>query len=271
MNPVSLGEQPLDLSELVALSRSGSRLSLAAETLEKVRRSRRVVEQAVASGEAIYGVNTGFGKLAGLRIEADDLGQLQRNLLLSHATGVGASLPGDWQVAETNGAGTMARWAVVEAAGGESGRALSLEATINRGRTYNLVLLAETYPADLTLGVRVRADSGAEDQGGGLVWRAVDADNYYICRWNPLEDNLRAYKVVGGRRTQLLSADVSADPDGWHRLQVAMTGPRMEVWLDDVLLLSGQDDTFMDGGRVGLWTKADAATSFDNLVIGWGK
>ena len=95
MDPVSLGELPLDLSELVALSRPGSRLSLTGETLDNVRRSRRVVEQAVASGEAIYGVNTGFGKLAGVRIETDDLGQLQRNLLLSHATGVGASLPAD--------------------------------------------------------------------------------------------------------------------------------------------------------------------------------
>lgn len=181
------------------------------------------------------------------------------------------SLPQGWQIAETNGAGTLARWAVVEAGGGGSGRVLCLEATSNRGRTYNLALHAETYPADLTLDVRVRADSGAEDQGGGLVWRAVDADNYYICRWNPLEDNLRAYKVVGGRRTQLLSADVSADPDGWHLLHVTMTGPHMEVWLDDVLLLSGQDDTFVDGGRIGLWTKADAATSFDSLVIEWGK
>ncbi len=95
MNPVSLGEQPLDLAALVALSQQGSRLSLTGATLDNVLRSRRVVEAAVASGEAIYGVNTGFGKLAGLRIEADDLGQLQRNLLLSHATGVGAPLATD--------------------------------------------------------------------------------------------------------------------------------------------------------------------------------
>ena len=119
--------------------------------------------------------------------------------------------------------------------------------------------------------VRVRADRGVEDQGGGLVWRAADGENYYIARWNPLEDNLRAYKVVDGRRTQLLTADVVADPDSWHGLVVSMTGERMEVRLDGEVLLFGEDGTFPGGGRVGLWTKADAATSFDDLEVEWGK
>ena len=186
-------------------------------------------------------------------------------------TALGSPPPG-WQVAETNGVGNLASWAVVEAGLGESGqRILSLEETRNRRQTYNLMLLPNIYPADLTVGVRVRAESGVEDQGGGLVWRAVDEQNYYIARWNPLEDNLRAYKVVDGRRTQLLTADVAADPDSWHGLVVSMTGERMEVRIDGEILLSGEDSTFPSGGRVGVWTKADAATSFDDLEVEWGK
>ena len=95
MRPVSLGVEPLELAALVALSRPGSRVRLSEKAIDGVRRSRKVVESAVASGKAVYGVNTGFGKLAGMPIETDKLGDLQRNLLLSHATGVGAALPVD--------------------------------------------------------------------------------------------------------------------------------------------------------------------------------
>ena len=95
MSPVAIGGKPITLPTLVALSRPGSRVHLGEETTAGLRRSRAVVEQAVASGEAVYGVNTGFGKLAGRRIETDKLGLLQRNLLLSHATGVGSALPVD--------------------------------------------------------------------------------------------------------------------------------------------------------------------------------
>ena len=113
----------------------------------------------------------------------------------------------------------------------------------------------------------LRAESGVEDQGGGLVWRMRDADNYYVTRWNPLEDNLRIYHVVDGKRSELQSADVSTDPRAWHVLEVEARGERMRVWLDGAKLLEIEDGTFDDGGRVGLWTKADATVSFDGFAV----
>ncbi len=93
MPTIRLGEPSLPLITLVALSRPGSRIALAPAAKQAVARSRAVVDQAVAGGATMYGINTGFGKLAGVRIPSDQLAQLQRNLLLSHATGVGEPLP----------------------------------------------------------------------------------------------------------------------------------------------------------------------------------
>jgi histidine ammonia-lyase len=89
---IALGDRPLALGDLLALSRPGARIELAAASRGRVQRSRQAVVDAVARGGAVYGVNTGFGKLAGVRIADDQLAQLQRNLLLSHATGVGEPL-----------------------------------------------------------------------------------------------------------------------------------------------------------------------------------
>ncbi len=136
----------------------------------------------------------------------------------------------------------------------------------NAGRVYNVALAAQTRLADVDLSVRLRAVAGEIDQGGGLVWRAGDASNYYICRWNPLEDNYRFYKVVDGRRTQLASARLTAPP-GWHTLRAVMTGAKVECYLDGKKYLDTTDDTFKAPGKVGLWTKADAVTHFDDLAI----
>ena len=99
-----------------------------------------------------------------------------------------------------------------------------------------------------------------------MIWRARDAANYYIARWNPLEDNLRVYKVVGSKRTQLGSVGTTVK-SGWHQLGVRARGHHIEVWFDGALVLGIDDATFPGGGRVGLWTKADAATSFDDFSV----
>jgi len=101
----------------------------------------------------------------------------------------------------------------------------------NSGSTFNIALISGTAYKDLRLSVMMKAVTGSEDQGGGLVWRVKDAKNYYICRYNPLEDNFRVYKVVNGQRSQLDSADIKA-PAIWHTLEVEMVGSHIECSLD---------------------------------------
>jgi hypothetical protein len=131
---------------------------------------------------------------------------------------------------------------------------------------YNVALAAETSFKDLDLSVKMKRVSGKVDQGGGPVWRAKDGKNYYVCRWNPLEDNFRLYKVVDGKRTQLATADVKLQL-GWCTIRVAMKGDAIECWLEGKKLIEARDDAFKDAGKVGLWTKADAVTHFDDLTI----
>jgi hypothetical protein len=115
--------------------------------------------------------------------------------------------------------------------------------------------------------VRSRGVAGREDQGGGPVWRYQDTKNYYIARQNNLEDNYRVYKVVDGRRIQLGTADVTARTGTWHELKVTMADDHIECFFDGKKYLDVKDDTFKKAGKVGLWTKADAQTRFDDFVV----
>lgn len=134
------------------------------------------------------------------------------------------------------------------------------------GSTFNLALVSDANYKDVDLSVKMKAIAGKMDQGGGLAWRAKDAKNYYIARYNPLEDNYRVYKVENGKRTQLQSADVKAT-DGWHTLRVTMRGDHIECLHDGKKHLDVKDLAFPDVGKIGLWTKADAQTHFDDLTV----
>lgn len=114
----------------------------------------------------------------------------------------------------------------------------------------------------------MRANTGQEDQGGGLIWRVKDANNYYICRYNPLEENYRLYFVKDGTRKKIADVTGIKIPAGeWVKLEVAQKGDAIVCELNGKELLKASDATFADAGGVGFWTKADAATSFDSLEI----
>jgi hypothetical protein len=212
-------------------------------------------EQRKEHAMAVKGEQTAAGKeqtILGARLDFED-------------TAVGA-LPQGWRAAETAGSGKLGTWRVEERADAPSGkRVLTLATTQNSGTTFNMVLSDARFPADLALSVRIHANNGSEDQGGGLVWRAKDAGNYYLARWNPLEDNLRCYKVVDERRSMFKSVELKADPKDWHHLAITMQGGKCTIAFDGKDLLEFEDDTFTQPGRVGVWTKADAASSFDVL------
>jgi hypothetical protein len=137
----------------------------------------------------------------------------------------------------------------------------------NSGSTFNLILVSGVQLKDVDVSVMMKAMAGQEDQGGGLVWRARDAKNYYVARYNPLEDNYRLYKVDKGKRIELQSADIKHS-EGWHTLRVTMEGNLIQCYYDGKKVLEVRDSTFQESGKIGLWTKADAQSYFDDLKVG---
>ncbi len=132
---------------------------------------------------------------------------------------------------------------------------------------YNVALVENSSYRDVDISVRLRSVSGRVDQGGGLVWRAQDVNNYYVARYNPLEDNFRVYKVVDGQRKQLESAALRIDHEAWHVLKIVMREDHIECYLNGEKHLDVHDTTFSNAGKIGLWTKADAVTQFDDLSV----
>ncbi len=131
---------------------------------------------------------------------------------------------------------------------------------------YNMVLVANTDAADVDLSVSLLPISGKADMGGGLIWRAKDDRNYYLTRANPLEQNIRVYHVVNGVRKMLKNFNENIDVRKWHILRVIARGCRMEIYYDDKPIFDLCDETFKKG-RIGLWTKSDAVTYFDDLRL----
>jgi len=156
-------------------------------------------------------------------------------------------------------------WQVVEDAEAPSGERALAQRAQNGDADFNVVLATGTSYTDVDVTVTLRAVAGRIDRGGGLVWRAQGARDYYVARYNPLEDNLRLYTVVNGVRRMLESASPRLDHAAWHTLRVVMRGDHIECFLDGVRRLEAHDTTFPAAGRVGLWTKADAQTHFDSL------
>ncbi len=176
-------------------------------------------------------------------------------------------LPKGWTAAKT-GTGPGSVWKVVEDSSAPKGPKV-LAQTSSEGPIplFNLCVADDTSYTDVDLSVSLKPREGDKDQGGGLVWRYKDADNYYVARVNPLEDNFRAYKVVAGKRAQLGSAEVEAAAGKWHTIRIVHKGDQIQCYLNGKLHLDAKDATFKDAGKIGLWTKADAVTSFDDLSV----
>ena len=139
--------------------------------------------------------------------------------------------------------------------------------------TYPLLLKQDTAIKDGFVEVLFKATSGAEDRAGGIVWRAKDANNYYVARANALEDNVVLYKTVNGKRSPLdivgrsggygINAPVPSAQ--WHSLRVEFAGTRFKVFFNGKAAFEVEDRTFSEAGQIGLWTKADSVTAFDKI------
>jgi hypothetical protein len=177
-------------------------------------------------------------------------------------------VPSGWK-ADKTGKGEGSVWKVVEdpTAPSKTGYALAQTAE-SPGSMFNLCVADDTKYKDVEVSVAFKAIKGAKDQGGGIVWRYQDANNYYVARMNPLEDNFRVYKVVAGKRSaEFQNVDVKVPTNEWHTLRITMKGDHIQCYLDGKKHLDVKDDTFKDAGKVGLWTKADAQTYFDDFKV----
>ena len=155
------------------------------------------------------------------------------------------------------------KWAVEEVAGASNrDRALVQRATDN---SFNVIIAPGGPYADVDVTARFKPISGREDASGGIVFRFSEG-RYYVIRANALEDNFTFYYYNQGRR-EITGASVKAPALGeWHKLRITAQRDRIQGWLNDKPLIDQRDNRFASG-RVGLWTKADSITAFDDLVV----
>jgi len=147
-------------------------------------------------------------------------------------------------------------------------KALAQTDTDKTDRRFAMAVVKDSSFKDLKLSVRAKPVSGEVDQAAGLVWRYKDPDNYYLARSNVLESNVRLYRVVNGNRTKFAGKDeVKLKAGEWHTLRVEHKGTAIKVYLGDEKLFEADDKTFPDAGKIGVWTKADSVTLFDDLAV----
>src|SRR5712691_4707088 len=134
--------------------------------------------------------------------------------------------------------------------------------------TYPVCIKEDTSLKDGFVEVKFKAISGKEDQAGGVIWRAKDSNNYYIARANALEDNVTIYDTVNGRRTERKRTKVKVGSNQWHTLRVDFQDKHFTVTFDGKKAIEWDDEKFKEAGKVGVWTKADSVTLFDDFAYG---
>jgi len=173
------------------------------------------------------------------------------------------SKPENWSIALT-GEGKMCEWKIIDDAGN---KVLAQVGDEKNDYRFNLIVNDELSFKDVQIKLKYKGITGNNDQGGGPVWRYIDENNYYVARANPLENNYRVYKVVNGKRIQLKSARVDTKTGEWYSLKVIMKGDKIKCYFNGKLELETTDSTFKNAGKVGIWTKSDAVTYFDNFEV----
>jgi hypothetical protein len=171
--------------------------------------------------------------------------------------------PVGWTATQT-GKGE-ARWAVVADESAPSNPNVLKQ---SGEATYPVCIKDAPVLKDGFVEVKFKALSGKEDQAGGVIWRCKDADNYYIARANALEDNVTIYHTVKGKRTEKKRVELKVASNQWHTLRVDFQGTHFAVTFDGERALEWDDDTFTEAGKVGVWTKADSVTLFDDFSYG---
>lgn len=170
--------------------------------------------------------------------------------------------------AALTGKGGPVTWTIVEDPTAPAGRkVLAQTSTDATDYRFPIALLRDVTARNVDVTVRFRPVSGKVDQAAGLIVRARDENNYYVARANALENNVRLYRVVKGSRQRFAGVDVPVARGQWQQLGLRVEGDRFTVSLNGRTLFKATDRTFAEVGRVGVWTKADSVTYFDELVV----
>jgi hypothetical protein len=193
-----------------------------------------------------------------------------KDTLLSFENELQGELPSGWSQFYTGQGSTD--WKVFDDQGN---KVLAQLYSDNPNGHFNIIVNDKISAKDMKLTVRLKGVTGNHDQGGGFVWRFTDKSNYYVVRANPLEDNVVLYKVENGKRTDLplvgkgktYGVDVPSLGTGWNTLKLLVKDDLFTVFLNGKKIFKVQDNSFTNAGKVGLWTKADAVTYFDDMKI----
>jgi hypothetical protein len=189
------------------------------------------------------------GKQFAYNFDSDSAGQLPQNF---HSALTGSGVESKWVVMADPSAPTKPN-------------VVAQTSTDKTDYRFPLLISDEGSFQDLEVSVKFKAVSGNIDRAGGLVFRLKDPNNYYIVRANALENNYRLYRVVNGRRSQFAGANLKVTSGEWHELRVELLGNKFTCYYDGSKKIEATDDTFKDTGKIGLWTKADSVTYFDDL------
>jgi hypothetical protein len=204
------------------------------------------------------------GMLVGLGLAVSAAVAQEKTVMDFESDGVGQQ-PKGFEFGRT-GEGKPGNWTVVVQEDAPSGK--KVLAQTDTDSTDNRFPIAFTGPdlKDLRLSVRCKPVAGSVDQGCGLVFRLRDANNYYVARANALEDNVRLYRVVNGRRRQFGGWNGKVASGVWHQLGIEAKGDHITVSFNGAKVIDEHDSTFPDAGKFGVWTKADSVIYFDDLT-----
>jgi len=170
------------------------------------------------------------------------------------------TVPPGWTAAQT-GSGT-AKWTVEK---DDSAPSKPNVLKQSGQATFPVCFKNGTNIKDGFVEVKFKPIAGKEDEAGGVIWRLQDVNNYYIARANALENNVTIYHTIKGKRTEKKRTKMEVSPGAWHTLRVDFRGNHFTVTFDGRKAIEWNDDTFKTAGKVGVWTKADSVTEFDDF------
>lgn len=165
------------------------------------------------------------------------------------------------------GQGGPSQWTVVDDPTSFTGRVIEQSSADRTDYRFPFAIFEPITAKNIEVSITFKPVAGRVDQAGGIAVRVVDADNYYVVRANALEDNVRFYRVVKGRREQIDGVNTKVASNTWHALALKAQDDRFTIGFNGKTILTTSDKTFSAAGKVALWTKSDSVTRFDQIAI----